>query len=147
MPGWSVGAYGEQEFGNEPPLSSYTGSMLWLARLPEAHEIDLVSIMAYAAGKAFDPMRAFAAYRKIWPGRLLLGAMVPPDATGGPDYSVVSLKRYATMVAKMPLSGMMLYSLERSPAGGATLAKPDAALAARTICEALGRLNCAAPLP
>ncbi len=147
IPGWSVGAYGQKDFVGDQPVSQLTGSMLWLERQPEAKEIDLLTIMAYEAGRSYDPDRAYAAYRAIWPGPLLLGVQVPPDKTGGPDYSVPRLKHYAGGQAAQPLGGIMLYSLSRdSPAGGSP-AVPDAALAARTLCEALGRGGCEARLP
>jgi len=142
LPAWSVGAYGTGEFQNEPPQSPFTGSMLWLGRLPEAKDVDLVSVMAYEAGPSFDPLRSIAAYRTIWPGRLLLGALVPPDHTGGIVYSVDTLKRYTAAVSSDPLGGMMVYALQSEPPGGASLATPDGTLSARTICEQLHRTGC-----
>jgi hypothetical protein len=142
LPAWSVGAYGAGNFQNDPPSSAFTGSMLWLGRAPEAKLVDLVSIMAYEAGPAFDPMRSVMAYRAIWPGRLLLGALVPPDHTGGVTYSVATLQRLTAAVASDAKGGMMLYALQSEPPGGASLAAPDGRLSARTICQALHRPNC-----
>src|SRR5581483_1705294 len=78
---WSVGAYGAGKFSNEIPFSPWTGSMLWLNRLPEAKEVDVVAVMAYDAGPAFNPERAFAAYRAVWPGSLLLGIEIPAEGS------------------------------------------------------------------
>jgi len=142
LPAWSVGAYGAGKFQNDPPPSPFTGSMLWLGRLPEAKAVDLISVMAYEAGPSFDPLRSLSAYRAIWPGRLLLGALVPPDHTGGIVYSVEKLKQYTAAVSNDPLGGMMLYALQSEPPGGASLATPDGTLSARTICEALHRGGC-----
>ena len=54
VPGWSVGAYGEGDFAQDPPRSPFTGVMLGLLRSPVAREIDAISIMGYDAGPSFD---------------------------------------------------------------------------------------------
>src|SRR5690606_20879920 len=84
VPGWSVGAYGEGRFADARPPSPWTGSMLSLLRSDQAANLDLVSIMAYDAGPAFDPLEALAAYREHWKGPLALGVQVMPPIHGGP---------------------------------------------------------------
>jgi chitinase len=145
VPAWSVGAYGSGQFANDLPLSPWTGSMLWLARSPLASEIDILTILAYDAGSLFDPQRALAAYRAIWPGRLLLGVQVPPSDNSGPPYPVTRLATLSATAAQDPFGGMMLYHLEAI--GGGSSDNPDAVLAAQAICTGLGRTGCAAPLP
>lgn len=147
VPGWSVGAYGAGAFRDDPPFSPYTGSMLWLERLPEAREIDLVSIMAYEAGSQFDPLRSFAAYRAIWPGRLLLGIRAPAGGPQDPAASVATLERWTKSISTDPLGGLMIYASTGEAPGGATPALPDGALAGRAICAALGRPGCPRPAP
>jgi len=142
VPGWSVGAYGAGAFRDDPPSSPYTGSMLWLGRIPEAREVDLVSIMAYEAGSQFDPLRSFAAYRAVWPGPLLLGVRAPAGGPQDPAASVATLERWTKAIAADPLGGLMIYASTGEAPGGATLAVPDGALAGRAICAALGRAGC-----
>jgi hypothetical protein len=147
LPAWSVGAYGQKGFEHEQPSGRYTGSMLWLQRLPEARELDLIAIMAYDAGPSFDPGRALAAYQAIAPTRVLLGVEVPPDANGGATYSVERMKKYAAQQAGQKQGGIMLYSLTRGAPGGDSSVLPDAAMCAYALCSALGRTGCEEPLP
>jgi hypothetical protein len=142
VPGWSTGAYGAGAFSADKPAGRYAGSMLWLGREPAARQIDLISVMAYEAGPAFDPARALAAYRSIWAGPLLLGAMVPPDGSGGPEYSVPVLTRYAASQRDERLGGVMLYSIEQAPPGSPSPARPNGEAAAVAICRGLGRPGC-----
>lgn len=142
VPGWSVGAYGAGAFAADRPAGRYTGSMLWLGRDPAARQIDLVSVMAYEAGPSFDPERALAAYRSIWPGPLLLGAMVPPDGSGGLEYTVPVLSHYADSQRGELLGGVMLYSIEQAPPGSPSPARPDGEAAAVAICRGLGHSGC-----
>jgi chitinase len=141
-PGWSVGAYGEGAFSRELPASRYTGSMLWLKRAPEAKEIDLLTIMAYDAGPTLDPDRAFAAYRAIWAGRLLLGMSVPPDAHAGLPYTATRMKHFAGLRAADQLGGIMLWAATSPSEDGPSLDRPDGELAIRWICQGLGRVKC-----
>ena len=141
-PGWSVGAYGEGEFARELPASRYTGSMMWLKRMKEAKEIDLLSIMAYDAGPTLDPERVFAAYRAIWSGPLLLGMSVPPDARGGLPYTATRMKHFAGQRSGDQRGGIMLWAATSPSEDGPSLDRPDGELAIRWICQGLGRAEC-----
>lgn len=140
--GWSVGAYGAGKFANELPPSHWTGSMLWLARLPEAKELDLVAIMAYDAGPSLDPQKAFAAYRAVWPGPLLLGVNVPEPPSKELPFSVPRLKKLAAAQTQDPMGGLMLYAVTDDIDDGLSMNKPDGGLAAQAICQGLGRKDC-----
>jgi len=112
--GWSVGAYGAGAFATAPPQGSrYTGYLLDLLRSPQAQALDLVNIMAYSAGPAFDPLQAFAAYRAVWPGWLALGLLVPPDTVVDSDITLERARAVARGVRADAHGGMMLYSLQR----------------------------------
>lgn len=140
--GWSVGAYGVGAFAGDVPASPFTGSMLWLARLPEAKEIDILAIMAYDAGPKFVPERAFDAYRAVWPGRLLLGVDVPEEDSVSPPFSVPRLKQLARQQAGNGLGGIMLWTATAELKAGPSLTRPDGEIAAGAICEGLGRDGC-----
>lgn len=139
---WSVGAYGAGKFSSEIPFSQWTGSMLWLSRLPEAKEVDVVAVMAYDAGPALDPERAFAAYRAVWPGSLLLGIEIPAEGSKELPSSVNRIKKFAANQAKDPKGGILLYAVTEDIKDGPTLNNPDGEVAAKTICEGLGRKDC-----
>lgn len=146
VPGWSVGAYGEGAWANATPRSPWTGSMLGLLRSPEAAEIDLVSIMAYDAGPAFDPVEAYRAYRHHWAGPLALGFQVMPSAVPGPRATLDTVDRQIAAVrAHDPAAGAMLYALNETPPGAIGRDNPDPPMLVRQICRALGRTGCEQP--
>ncbi len=140
--GWSVGAYGAGKFADDLPFSAWTGSMLWLGRMPEAKEIDVVAVMAYDAGPTLDPQRVFAAYRAIWPGHLLLGLNVPEPPSKEAPFTVARLKKLAAAQRQEQQGGIMLYAVTDDIVDGLSMNKPDGALAAQAICEGLGRSGC-----
>lgn len=147
VPGWSVAAYGRGAWRDAPPRSPWTGNLLALFDAPEAAEIDLVSIMAYAANESLDPLESFRAYRAAWDGPLALGVMVPPDPLDGPHYGADRVAALTRAVTEDPRGGMMLYTLQRHPEGPVTRDNPDAALLAREICLGQGLPDCERPLP
>lgn len=139
---WSVGAYGAGKFSSEIPFGNWTGSMLWLSRLPEAKEVDVVAVMAYDAGPTLNPERAFAAYRAIWPGPLLLGIEIPAEGSKEKPSSVSRIKTFAENQAKDPKGGILLYAVTEDIKDGPTLNNPDGEVAAKAICQGLGRKDC-----
>ncbi len=148
VPGWSVGAYGEGAWAAARPPSPWTGSMLALLRAPEAAAIDLVSIMGYDAGPAFDPVEAFRAYRHHWRGPLAVGVQVlPSEVAGSPRFTPAYAGRLLDQVTRDPLAGAMLYGLRLTPPGAVGADNPDAAILASTICRGLGARGCERPLP
>ncbi|WP_207482937.1 glycoside hydrolase family 18 protein [Arenibaculum pallidiluteum] len=147
VPGWSVGAYGEGEWRNEPPASPYTGMLLPLLNAPEAASIDLVSIMAYDAGPSFDRWQAFRAYRQVWAGPLALGVQVRTDAAAEPSITAAEAEQLARRVADEPRAGMMLYPLLARPPGAVGPENPDGRLLARALCRGLGSDGCEQSLP
>ncbi|WP_372014682.1 hypothetical protein [Tistrella mobilis] len=148
IPGWSTGAYGSGAFQTEPPGGPYTGSMLWLGRDREAAAaVDLVAIMAYAAGPSYDPERAFAAYRAIWDGPLALGLIVPPDPTGQPVPAIDAIRDLAARLKNQEQAGVMVYGMLGTPPSGPSAATPSGGMMLRAVCEGFGRDGCDAVLP
>lgn len=142
---WSVGAYGAGSFADALPPARHTGSMLWLGREAVAAELDLVAIMAYGAGRRFDPLLAFAAYRDIWPGRLLLGARIGGVGGGGPPATASTLTRYAKEMARDPRAGVMLYTLAAGTSHRPSRVSLNGRAAVATVCRAWGRPECGSP--
>ena len=135
---WSVGAYGQGRWTDAVPPSPWFGSMVNLLRSPEAGLLDLVSIAAYGAGPRYRPTEAFAAYRSLWPGPLLLGIEGPPATGGGPPATASMARQVAIQVSTDPRGGLMVYSWLGRPADAAPPAGlPLAASACRTF-----RRNC-----
>lgn len=114
--GWSVGAYGQGRWTDAPPHSPWTGSAVALLRSPEAALIDLVAIDAYGAGPRYDPAEAFAAYRSLWPGPLLIGMLAPPADTAA---TVAQAGRLARVARADRSGGVMVYAWLGRPAGAA----------------------------
>ncbi len=132
--GWSVGAYGQGRWTGARPTSPWTGAMVALLRSPAAALIDLVSIDAYGAGRSYDPAEAFAAYRSLWPGPLLLGMEGPPATGGGPPATPAEAARRAGFAAQDPAGGAMVYSWLGRPADSqAPAGEPLAAAACRAM--------------
>ena len=133
--GWSVGAYGQGRWTDARPPSPWAGSMVALLRSPAASLIDLVAIDAYGAGPSYDPGEAFAAYRSLWSGPLLLGLEGPPATGGGPPATPAEAARRARLAARDPAGGAMVYSWLGHPADEALPAGQALAAAA---CRAVG---------
>jgi len=92
LAGFSVGAYGCDEFINSPPTSLNTGMCIQGIR-SHGHLLDWINIMAYDAGTSFDPINAFKAYRKYYEGPLMIGVEVPPEAWGGHIVTLEEVKK------------------------------------------------------
>jgi len=133
---WSVGAYGEGQWANEPPSSAYAG--IALAALAQAGaSLDLVNVMSYDASPAFNPEHALAAYRHYYAGRLAMGIEVPPEAWGGHVETVSEIDTLADAVNGSGAAGLMLWSIQ----------KPGPAQQFATeICSKLGLGGCSAPM-
>ncbi|WP_200289802.1 glycosyl hydrolase family 18 protein [Rhodospirillum rubrum] len=118
LTGWSVAAYGEGPWAEARPTSQHTGELLALFRHPVSAEIDLVTIMAYNATAAYDPVEAYRAYRAAWAGPLSLGVLVPPDNGRQPDLTAAELTRLGQAIAADRKAGMMLYAFGIPPQPG-----------------------------
>lgn len=147
VPGWSVGAFGQERWERATPRSPWTGNLLALLESPQAGHLDLVSIMAYGANESLDPLEAFDAYRAYWDGPLALGVMVPPDPADGPHYDASRVEALSEAVAREPNAGMMLYTLQRQPRGQVNARWPDASMLGEIICRNLRLGGCVEPLP
>lgn len=139
---WSVGAYGEGAFQGAQPRSRYTGFMLRFLHSPAAPQLDLLSINAYDAGPAFDPMQAFRAYRAVWPGPLALGLAVARRGGSGPFVSADAAEMLARQVSDDPLGAMMVYPLLAAPDGARSDNLPDGRGLARAMCRGMALAGC-----
>jgi hypothetical protein len=139
---WSVGAYGEGDYRTARPASRYTGVMLRFLQSPAATALDLLTIDAYDAGTAFDPMQAYSAYRAVWPGELALGLAVERRHGSGPFYTGAEAEQLARQVAADPMGAMMVYPLLAAPAGAGSDNLPDGRGLASAMCRGMGLDNC-----
>ncbi|MBA3660627.1 MAG: hypothetical protein H0W64_02770 [Gammaproteobacteria bacterium] len=149
--GYSVAAYGEDQWKTALPQSQFTGMMLPLFRSATSRDIDLVNIMSYDAGTTYDPVQALNAYANYFTGQISMGVEVPPEAWGG---NVTTLCRViqlseavkAKATARNVSPAMMLWSLQKAVVGTPTPGNPSAQMMATTICTYLGLINCNQPL-
>lgn len=139
---WSVGAFGEDDYKDARPRSRYTGLMLHFLRTPTAAQLDMLSINAYDAGPDFDPMEAFRAYRKLWPGTLALGLAVARTGGSGPFYSADEAELLSRQVADDPQGAMTVYPLLANPDGARSASLPDGRGLARATCRGMGLAGC-----
>jgi chitinase len=149
--GWSVGAYGQDQWVSAQPPSQYTGMVLGLLRSPAASQLDMVNVMSYDASNSYDPSVALAAYSHYFAGPIAMGVEVPPEAWGGHVYSVSQVKQLAQAVVNTATlqhtsPAMMLWSLQKQPSGTPSPSNPSAQMMATEICTDLGLSNCSAPL-
>lgn len=147
LAGWSVGAYGAGDFANAPPASPWRGLLLALFASSAARELDLVSIMSYDAGPAYDATQAFRAYRSVWKGPLALGIPVMPSSHGERRFTVERTAQLLHAVAGDPLAGAMLYALLEVPPGPPGPDNPDYRALSVAICVSLRLPGCDVALP
>ena len=77
-----VGAYGHGDYTNSQPISSYTG-VNYPGLIKSGHKLDWINVMAYDAGRSFDPLEAFDAYQAIFPKKIYMGIELGDQAWGG----------------------------------------------------------------
>jgi chitinase len=134
---WSTGAYGEGAWAAAPPQGSpYMGMSLAVFRSAAA-ALDLVNVMSYDAGPAYNPVQALQAYQNYFHGQIAMGIEVPPEAWGGHVETIGELDQLAGAVKSSGAAGLMLWSLQK-PSQNQQFATE--------ICNQLGLGNCGAPL-
>jgi hypothetical protein len=108
---FSVGAYGEGIYANEPPYSDYRGMNLDGLK-SNGHQLDWINIMTYDASDAFSPTKAYEAHRSYYKGPLLIGGEVPPESWGGHILDLTKVKAYSEYVKKDTscLNGIFVWS-------------------------------------
>ncbi len=149
--GYSVSAFGQDQWKTAQPQSQYTGMMLPLLRSVTAKDINMVNVMSYDAGTSFDPVQALTAYANYYPGPISMGVEVPPEAWGGHVYDLCQVLQLsqavkASATQRNTVPGMMLWSIQKKPVGTASPTNPSAQMMATTICTNLGLSHCNQPL-
>lgn len=105
--GFSTGAYGKTG-------DTYKGSAID-AMVKQGSNVDWINIMAYDAGKNFDPMGAFAAYQIYYKGPLLLGFEVGKQGWGDDLLTLEEVEKHCTIVkAQGAQNGIMIWSYQKS---------------------------------
>lgn len=111
--GFSVGAYGQDEFQNAEPKSQNTGMCIEGLK-SNGHQLDFICIMSYDASPVYNPLLAFDAYRKYFSGPLLLGCEVPPEAWGGHILTLDEVKSYSKkVVSDNQSNGIFVWSYQK----------------------------------
>ena len=115
---WSVGAYGEGSFAEAAPQGSpYTGVALTMLR-SVGDLLDQVHVMAYDAGDDYDAKIAFDAYKAVYPGTLLMGVELPPDAVGGHSTSIDEVRALCEHVNGNGGGGVFVWSIQKEGVEG-----------------------------
>lgn len=104
--GFSTGAYGKDG-------DTYKGSAID-AMVKQGSNVDWINIMAYDAGKNFDPLGAFAAYQIYYKGPLLLGFEVGKQGWGDDLLTQEEVEKNCTVVkAQGKQNGIMIWSYQK----------------------------------
>lgn len=105
--GFSTGAYGKDG-------DTYKGSAID-AMVKQGSNVDWINIMAYDAGKNFDPLGAFAAYQIYYKGPLLLGFEVGKQGWGDDLLTKDEVEKNCAVVkAQGKDNGIMIWSYQKS---------------------------------
>lgn len=105
--GFSTGAYGKDG-------DTYKGSAID-AMTKQGSNVDWINIMAYDAGKKFDPLGAFAAYQVYYKGPLLLGFEVGKQGWGDDLLTIDEVEKNCEVVkAQGSQNGIMIWSYQKS---------------------------------
>lgn len=111
---------------NSKPLTSHGG--MWVNPLQAAgHYLDILNLMTYDAGPytfkdtsqdpddslEFNPLESYAAYKKIFSGKINVGIETPPEAWGGNKVTEQDIAKVAQTVAANG-DGLMLWSLQKT---------------------------------
>jgi chitinase len=105
--GFSTGAYGKDG-------DTYKGSAID-AMVKQGGNVDWINIMAYDAGKNFDPLGAFAAYQIYYKGPLLLGFEVGKQGWGDDLLTQEEVEKNCAIVkAQGTQHGIMIWSYQKS---------------------------------
>lgn len=105
--GFSTGAYGKDG-------DTYKGSAID-AMTKQGSNVDWINIMAYDAGKNFDPLGAFAAYQVYFKGPLLLGFEVGKQGWGDDLLTLEEVEKNCEVVkAHDKKHGIMIWSYQKS---------------------------------
>lgn len=105
--GFSTGAYGKDG-------DTYKGSAID-AMVKQGSNVDWINIMAYDAGKNFDPLGAFAAYQVYYKGPLLLGFQVGKQGWGDDLLTNEEVEKHCEVVkAQDKKHGIMIWSYQKS---------------------------------
>lgn len=131
---WSTGAYGEGEYHASKMDGRQIGSNfgMYVNPLKQAGQLfDRIYIMAYDAGNksttGYDWRTAYAAYRKLYAGKLIVGVESCPEAWGGNCSDAADAKARASVS-----NGVMLWSWQ----------KPGGVALAQAACQQLGMKGC-----
>ena len=105
--GFSTGAYGKDG-------DTYKGSAID-AMTKQGSNVDWINIMAYDAGKNFDPLGALAAYSIYYKGPLLLGFEVGKQGWGDDLLTIEEVEKNCGVVkARGKENGIMIWSYQKS---------------------------------
>lgn len=105
--GFSTGAYGKDG-------DTYKGSAID-AMTKQGSNVDWINIMAYDAGKKFDPLGALAAYAIYYKGPLLLGFEVGKQGWGDDLLTMEEVEKNCEVVkARGKENGIMIWSYQKS---------------------------------
>jgi hypothetical protein len=108
--GFSTGAYGKDG-------DTYKGSAID-AMTKQGSNVDWINIMAYDAGKKFDPLGAFAAYSVYYKGPLLLGFEVGKQGWGDDLLTMDEVEKNCSVVKAQGIqNGIMIWSYQKSSDG------------------------------
>lgn len=113
--GFSVGAYGEGEFKNAKPQSSYTGMNI-LGLREQGNKLDWINVMSYDASSIYDPIIAYKAFKSYFNGPVMIGVEVPPEAWGGHILTLDEVRTFSNYLTSSNIlcEGIFVWSYQKN---------------------------------
>jgi chitinase len=110
----ATSAFGEGRWRDSGPKGgpSY-GVMVRFFHSPRAKDINFLNIMAYDAGRNYNPLEALEAFRHYYGGPVLMGLSPPPEAWGDHSYSTREVATLLKAAIAKGATGAMLFSLRK----------------------------------
>ncbi|KAL6778536.1 hypothetical protein ACKKBF_B40175 [Auxenochlorella protothecoides x Auxenochlorella symbiontica] len=116
---WSSGAWGQAPWTGLGIGSPQTGLSINMLKATGC-ALDFIHVMSYDAGPNFPYRDAYQAYRSFYPGRILLGMEVAPEAFGGNVLTIDTVYDLGNTVKELGGAGLFLFSFTKRSEGGAT---------------------------
>jgi chitinase len=116
----ATAAYGVGPWARAKPIggSTYGMAVGLLRHIAQTGtpDFDLINIMMYDAGREFDPITAYRAFRAKFTGPLTIGFTPPPEGWGGHAYEDNEVRSVLQRSMQAGANGAMLFGVRKGAA-------------------------------